>query len=94
MEKDVLSIAGLKLLQEKFVDHSDLCYIYVCKTCNRRAIVNEKNNIYNCMNCKDMGDIVKIKSTWSCNVFMNELDSANIGLKLYPKSNVFQKYEE
>ncbi len=93
MEKDVLAISSVKFLQEKFIDHSDVYYIYVCKRCNRRAIVNEKYQIYKCKWCIDKADIVKIKTTWSVHQLMDECESSGIGLRLMAKNNTYQKFE-
>lgn len=93
MEKDCMAISSVKFLQEKFIDHSDKYYIYVCKNCNKKAVVNEKYNIYKCSYCGDNSDIVKIKTTWSCKQFFDEIESCNIGVKMYPKDNTYQKFE-
>ena len=93
MEKDVMAISSIKFLQEKFIDHSDKYYIYVCKNCNKKAVVNEKYNIYKCSYCHDNSDIVKIKTTWSCKQFFDEIESCNIGVKMFPKENTYQKFE-
>lgn len=93
MEKDVLAISSVKFLQEKFIDHSDVYHIYVCKKCNKRAVVNEKYQIYKCKYCNDNSDIVKIKTSWSCKQMFDEIESINIGVKLYPKENTYQKFE-
>ena len=93
MEKDVMAISSIKFLQEKFIDHSDKYYIYVCKNCNKKAVVNEKYNIYKCSYCHDNSDIVKIKTTWSCKQLFDEIESCNIGVKMYPKENTYQKFE-
>lgn len=93
MEKDVMAISSIKFLQEKFIDHSDVYHIYVCKNCNKRAVVNEKYKIYKCKFCVDDSNIVKIKTTWSCHQLFDEIESCNIGMKLYPKENTYQKFE-
>ena len=93
MEKDVMAISSVKFLQEKFIDHSDVYHIYVCKKCNKRAVVNEKYQIYKCKYCNDNSDIVKIKTSWSCKQMFDEIESCNIGLKLYPKENTYQRFE-
>lgn len=93
MEKDVMAFSSTKFLQEKFIDHSDKYYIYVCKNCNKKATVNEKYNIFKCYYCGDNSDIVKIKSTWSCKQFFDEIESCNIGVKMYPKDNIYQKFD-
>jgi DNA-directed RNA polymerase beta subunit len=93
MEKDCMAISSIKFLQEKFIDHSDKYFIYVCKNCNKKAVVNEKYNIYKCSYCVDKSDIVKIKTTWSCKQFFDEIESCNIGVKMFPKENTYQKFE-
>ena len=91
MECSTLSTSALKTLNEKTTDHSDLYYIYVCKNCNKRAIVNEEKKIYKCVRCKDDSDIVRIKSTWSCKTLWDEIESCNIGLKFHVKESAFSK---
>lgn len=93
MEKDVMAISSVKFLQEKFIDHSDVYHIYVCKKCNKRAVVNEKYQIYKCKYCNDGSDIVKIKTSWSCKQMFDEIESVNIGIKLFPKENTYQRFE-
>jgi DNA-directed RNA polymerase beta subunit len=93
MEKDVMAISSVKFLQEKFIDHSDVYHIYVCKKCNKRAVVNEKYQIYKCKYCADGSDIVKIKTSWSCKQMFDEIESCNIGVKLFPKENTYQRFE-
>ena len=88
-----MAISSIKFLQEKFIDHSDVYHIYVCKNCNKRAVVNEKYKIYKCKFCVDDSNIVKIKTTWSCHQLFDEIESCNIGMKLYPKENMYQKFE-
>ncbi len=90
MESWTMSVSAPKLLAEKMRDHSDGFDIYVCRGCNRRAVVNERKRIFKCKRCGDKADIVKIKSTWSCKLFMDELEAANVGMKLYPKQTTFQ----
>jgi DNA-directed RNA polymerase beta subunit len=91
MEHACLATSAVKSLHEKSADHSDMFYIYVCKNCKRRAIVNEEKKIYKCNTCHDDSDIVKIKTTWSVKTFMDEIESCNIGMDLYPKETTFQK---
>ncbi len=92
MEKDVLAISSVKFLQEKFINHSDVYEVYVCSRCNRRAVVNEKYQIYKCKWCVDKADIVKIPTTWSVKQLWDECESCNVGIKLFPKSNTYQKF--
>jgi DNA-directed RNA polymerase II subunit RPB2 len=93
MEKDCMAISSIKFLQEKFIDHSDVYYIYVCKNCNKRAVVNEKHKIYKCKFCVDNSNIVKIKTTWSCHQLFDEIESCNVGIRYHPNENTYQKFE-
>ncbi len=93
MEFSCLTTSAVKALAEKSADHSDGFYIYVCKTCNRRAVVNESKKLYKCKRCKDDSDIVRIKSTWSVKTLLDEIESTNIGVNLFPKQNAFQTSE-
>ena len=56
-------------------------------------ITGELYNIYKCSYCHDNSDIVKIKTTWSCKQFFDEIESCNIGVKMYPKVNTYQKFD-
>jgi DNA-directed RNA polymerase II subunit RPB2 len=90
MEQWTMSISATKLLAEKSRDHSDGFDMYVCRICNRRAIVNEKKKIFRCKRCGDKADICRIKSTWTCKLFFDELEAANIGTLLMPKQITYQ----
>jgi DNA-directed RNA polymerase beta subunit len=84
MEKDVIISHGAgHFLAEKFFDDSDGFEIYVCRTCKKTPIVNETKNIVICKTCESAGldpDVVKVKSTWSSKLFMQELESAGVGV--------------
>ena len=70
---------------EKFRDDSDGFDIYVCRTCGKFPVVNEEENIAICNTCqasKMDADIVKVRSTWSSKLFIQELESTNSGVKL------------
>ena len=64
-------------IYEKMFDDSDGTIIYVCKNCGDRAIVNENISRYICNRCDEFADIVGVKNSWSCNVFMNILSTMN-----------------
>ncbi len=89
MEASTLSSHALKSLGEKLFDHSDLYYLYICRNCNKRAVVNEEKKLYKCVRCKDDSDIVKVKSSWSCKTLFDEIESCNIGLKFHTKDTKF-----
>jgi DNA-directed RNA polymerase beta subunit len=84
MERDVLlSHAAILFIMEKLRDDSDGFDIYVCRTCGRMPAVNENENIIRCPTCDEAGvdpDVVKVRSTWSSKLFMQELESAGVGI--------------
>lgn len=86
MEKDtIISHGASHFLMEKFRDDSDGFDIYVCRTCNGRPVVNEAKNIQICHNCQRLGlnpQICKTRSTWTSKLFMDELESMNVGVSL------------
>jgi DNA-directed RNA polymerase beta subunit len=86
MEKDVIISHGAgHFIMEKFRDDSDGFDIYVCRTCGSRPVVNEEENIHICKTCESAGlnpDTVKVRSTWSSKLFMDELASCNVGVSL------------
>jgi DNA-directed RNA polymerase II subunit RPB2 len=85
MEKDVLISHGAgHFLMEKFRDDSDGFDVYICRTCKKIPVVNEEKNIIICKTCESAGmdpDVVKVRSTWSSKLFIQELESANIGVR-------------
>lgn len=89
MEKDVIISHGAgHFIMEKFRDDSDGFDIYVCRTCQKRPVVNEEQNIVICKTCESAGmdpDIIKARSTWSSKLFMQELESMNVGVRLSVK---------
>ena len=84
MEKDVIISHGAgHFLMEKFRDDSDGFDIYVCRTCSKIPIVNEEQDIIICRTCEEAKmdpDVVKVKSTWSSKLFLQELESAGVGI--------------
>jgi DNA-directed RNA polymerase II subunit RPB2 len=87
MEQWVLTSHGsMRLLHEKFYKNSDGTNIYICRICQNRAIVNEKEGIYKCKYCEDAADIAEVSSSWVANLFFNEASAMNIhmGLDLQP----------
>lgn len=86
MEKDVIISHGAgHFIMEKFRDDSDGFEVYVCRTCNKRPVVNEEQNIIICKTCESAGmdpDVVKVRSTWSSKLFWQELESMGVGVRL------------
>ena len=88
-----MSNGASHFLMEKFRDNSDGFDIYVCRTCGKRPNVNEKDNEIVCKTCeanKTSPDVVKIRSTWSSKLFMDEMMSCNIGVELKVKPYAYE----
>lgn len=93
MEKDVLVSHGLsRLIREKFFNHSDGYTEYICR-CGKSAIVNHRENIYKCTYCKDNADITAIPTSWTSKLFMQEMQSSNIGIRRIPRPFIYQQYD-
>lgn len=83
MEGQNLSAHGtMRAFHEKFYRDSDGMFIYVCRGCGARAIVNEERKIYNCRNCGDLADIARVPSSWASNLFLNEAGTMNVDMRL------------
>lgn len=82
MEKDVLVGNGLsRFLSEKFYDHSDGFRVYICRGCGKYATVNHKMKRYRCKQCGDNADITEVDSSWTAKLFIQEMQSMNIGVR-------------
>lgn len=84
MEKDVCMANGaMRFLEEKFFTHSDGFPVYICKNCGEYAIYNQERGMFKCntKTCNGNEEIVKVKSSWSTKLLMQELNSINIGVK-------------
>jgi DNA-directed RNA polymerase beta subunit len=93
-ERDVLCSHGAtKFLQEKFFDHSDGFTEYICR-CGKAAVVNTKRNIYKCKYCKDNADISAIPTSWSSKLFMQEMETMNVGIKRHIKPFIYESVKE
>jgi DNA-directed RNA polymerase beta subunit len=86
MEAWTLATHGTShFLMEKFRENSDGFDIYVCATCGKMPIVNEQNGTFICRTCwynKKYPDIRKIRSTWSTKLFIQEIESCGVDVKL------------
>jgi hypothetical protein len=84
MEKDCLIAHGTgHFLMEKFRNDSDNFDVYVCRTCGKTPVVNEEKRILICKTCEAAGldpDVVKVRSTWCSKLFIQEMESCNIGV--------------
>lgn len=78
-------------LQTKLYDDSDGCHIYLCRTCGKRAIVNERKLLFKCKKCGNNTDPVRVPSSWMSNVLMHELEAANIAMRFDVEQPIFSK---
>jgi len=84
MERDtIISHGSARFLAEKFFNHSDGFTEYVCR-CGKSAIVNVEKNIYKCNYCKDMAEIAGYPTSWSSKLFIQEMETMNVGIKRLP----------
>lgn len=94
MERDVLCAHGSsKLIQEKFFEHSDGFTEYICR-CGKAAVVNVKRNIYKCKYCKDNADISAVSTSWSSKLFVQEMETMNIGIKRHITPFIYESIKE
>lgn len=94
MERDVIAAHGSsKFLREKFFDHSDGFVEYVCR-CGKAATVNVKKNIYKCKYCKDNADISAIPTSYSSKLFVQEMETMNVGIRRHPRPFVYESVRE
>lgn len=85
MERDVIvSHGSSKFMHEKYFRHSDGYVDYVCR-CGKPAIVNHKQEIYKCKYCGDNADIVAYPSSWTSKLFIQEMESTNVGIRRMPE---------
>ncbi len=90
MERDVLGSHGVsRFLREKFFNHSDGYTEYICR-CGKAAIVNHRDNVYKCKYCKDNADITAIPTSWTSKLFMQEMQSCNVGIRRLPRPFVYE----
>ena len=94
MERDVLCSHGsTKFLQEKFFDHSDGFTEYICR-CGKSAVVNNEKGIYKCKYCKDNADIHGVPTSWSSKLFMQEMETMNVGIKRHLTPFTYESVQE
>ena len=89
MEKDTINAHGAsKFLRQKFYNDSDKFPIYICRNCEKPAIVNIKHKFLNCVRCEDNADIVKVNSSWVSKNLFHHFNSMGIDIK-YGLNNYF-----
>ncbi len=94
MERDVMCSHGsAKFIQEKLFNHSDGFTEHICK-CGKSAIVNSKLNIYKCKYCKDNADIAAVPTSWCSKLFVQELETMNIGVRRYLTPFIYESVQE
>ena len=84
---------SMKFLTEKLYDHSDGYIQYYCR-CGKPAVVNHKYNQYQCKYCKDEADIFAYSTSCASNVFRQEEQGMNVGLKLFPRPYTYERYDD
>jgi ribosomal protein L37AE/L43A len=89
-----MSVSSINFLNEKFSSHSDGTNLYVCTRCNQRAFANEEYKIFKCVRCGNLAQITKVASTYTSNLFMNELQAMSVGMKLNVKKPAYEMHEE
>lgn len=86
MEQAVIIAHGAgHFLMEKFRDDSDGYDMYVCRICNKIPVVNEEKGIIKCKTCESAGmepDVVKVKTTWTTKLLLQELEAMMAGTLL------------
>ncbi len=80
----------MNFLREKFHDDSDGIQIPICRRCCNIAIVNEKIGLYKCRECGDRADIAWVESTWSANIFFNEMRAMHNKMQFELDTNKFE----
>lgn len=89
MEKDVIISHGAgHFIAEKFVDDSDGFDVYLCNNCGQMPVVNEEENRIFCKSCDASSmkpKIVKVKSTWTSKVVIQEIEAMGVGVTLVAK---------
>jgi DNA-directed RNA polymerase beta subunit len=94
MERDVLCSHGSsKFISEKYFDHSDGYTEYVCR-CGKSAVFNKEKKIYRCNYCQDNAEIIAYPTSWSSKLFMQEMESMNVGIKRLPTPFVYNQDNE
>jgi DNA-directed RNA polymerase beta subunit len=90
METSCMSVSSINFLNEKMTKHADGIDMYVCDKCGNRASVNEEQQLYKCLECRDAARIYKVKSTHTSNLFLNELQAMSVGTKIKLKPATYE----
>tara|TARA_B100001057_G_scaffold350426_1_gene351904 strand:+ start:26 stop:2791 length:2766 start_codon:yes stop_codon:yes gene_type:complete len=88
MERDCMIAHGaLSFLKERLMDVSDLFRINVCNVCGLFAVVNKKEQLYMCTNCKHYTELKEIQIPYACKLLIQELQGMMISPQLKLKYN-------
>ena len=94
MERDVLCAHGSsRFIAEKYFDHSDKFTEYVCR-CGKSATVNIGKGIYKCNYCKDNAEIAAYPTSWSSKLFVQEMETMNVGIRRLPEPHTYDKQDD
>ncbi len=91
MERDVLLAIGATLfITEKYYWHSNQATIYVCENCGTVPRVNTKYGV-DCQLCGDNAQVYAVDTTWASWVFLEELRTLNIKIRLELEGHIYYK---
>jgi DNA-directed RNA polymerase beta subunit len=94
MERDVLLAIGVTMFaMEKHYYHSNQETIYVCENCGTVPTVNVRSGV-NCLMCGDGVQVYAVDTTWASWVFLEELRTLNIQVRLLLQDHVYYKYAD
>ena len=57
-------------------------------------MVNTKKNIYKCKYCKDNADIAAVSTSWSSKLFIQEMETMNVGIRRHLKPFTYESIQE
>ena len=85
MERDCMVAHGTTdFLKERMLTVSDNYFVYICDKCGLIVSADNKNNQYECKNCRNHTNIHKVNIPYSCKLLMQELQTMSIA----PRFNI------
>nr|QQV29652.1 DNA-directed RNA polymerase subunit beta [Kaumoebavirus] len=94
MERDCTASNGMmRMYIDKCREESDGYDINVCQNCSKLAAVNNKHGIFKCKNCGDNAVIYTVRSAYASKLFVQELESTNVGVKLKLAPFEFEEHQ-
>lgn len=95
MERDGLAAHGsVKVMYEKFSNHSDGYVDHFCRNCGLRIIYNPDLKLYHCSECWDKCHPVAINSCWSAKMVHQENECSGIGARQYPAPFTYPRVDK